>query len=118
MVLLINNQAVKNGDVTSFRQFSELNISCSAINSRPLVSIKVLDTSNNVFIPAIPSRGSVRNPLVVNSGDDIYQITLRVSLTPGFAAFNNIKRIVCIAENTTEPYQLANTIGVSLDFNS
>ncbi|CAF0937578.1 unnamed protein product [Brachionus calyciflorus] len=119
LTMSVNNRILKKGDVISFGLSSELTITCTAINSRPLVNIKVYDPVSEATLPAvIPLRNNTKNPLQFCDPFDVCQTVLQVTLTPGFATKFSIKNITCLATNRTSPYELASSLTYALDFNN
>lgn len=112
--LRINNVLVSSQQNISFGKNSEINITCAAINSRPMINLKIFDIKNNLSIPN--AKLSTTNPFQLCDAKQICLSTLVATLTVGFASINKIKQIGCSASNVTSPFELYTSNIYNLNF--
>lgn len=114
----MNNAVVSPGQAISFQNLSQLSIICTAVNSRPSVTMQIYDptTTNNIPLTRVPPTIAQPNPLAFCDNTLNCQAVLSTTLTPGFAATYKIKQVTCLAYNNTSPYNLNTSISFPLNF--
>ena len=101
----------------SFGNLSELIISCTSINSRPLVNMRIFNSATNISLPSIMTSLTSPNPLIFCSSDGNCIVSLKIKLTPGYAGVNNISSLACEISNFTNPFSLYSKVSNALYFN-
>ena len=114
--MYLNNKPLLQNQQISFGNSSQLIISCTSINSRPLVDIKIFNPKTNMSLPSIPSSAISPNPLIFCSSDGNCITSLKIKLTPGYAGFNNISSLACEIKNFTYPFSLYSKVIHQLEF--
>lgn len=118
LTLSVNNKALRPGEIISFGNLPNLSISCTAINSRPSVNLRIFGADSGANLPFIPANSRSSNPLLFCDSTEVCQSVLIVRLNPGFATKFSIRNITCLATNTTFPFELSTSVSHLLDFNS
>jgi hypothetical protein len=114
--VLVNNKRISATANITFGSSPQITITCTTVNS-PVISLRIVNLRNNNSLPLVPSKPTAPNPIQFCS-NDVCATTVNVILTPGYARFNTVKQIACIAENKTNPFDLYSQITYNLDFNS
>ena len=107
------NKILFTGNVISFQSAPSLDILCISINSRPGVSLTIVNTMNNLTLPQ--TLENPQNPFQICDARNICQTQLQITLTPGYIYWNNINSITCYAYNNTAPLEIHNSITYLLD---
>ncbi|RNA02881.1 von Willebrand factor type EGF and pentraxin domain-containing 1 [Brachionus plicatilis] len=116
--LLALFMVLRPGEIISFGSLPSLSISCTAINSKPSVNLRIFDARSGANLPLIAATNpGSSNPLQFCDSTEVCQAVLIVNLNPGFAAKFSIRNITCSAINQTSPFELFTSISHTLDFN-
>jgi hypothetical protein len=114
----VNNVIVPLGNNITFGNYSQINISCAAANSRPGVAMFVGDVPRNLSLPLLYLGANQQNPIIFSSGNSIFSQVTQVYLTPGWAYWNRTTEVTCLVQNMTVPYNFSYSVSYPLIFNS
>lgn len=114
--LLVNDVALSGNDSINFGNATQISITCTAVNSRPSVTLQILDPTTSVPLPLVASTLADPNPVTFCDSSSNCNAILRATLTPGFASVYNLKRVGCLAFNNTSPFNLTTSISFPLNF--
>jgi hypothetical protein len=111
----VNNKATAVRSQISFGNMTELNITCFSMNSRPIVRLRVFEnlTNKNLLSRTLPP--TIPNPNQICSLNTVCQTAFQVSITPGWAYWNNVNKIICSGENSTIPYDLRTADEINIE---
>jgi hypothetical protein len=104
IVLTVDNQIIDQNNTIIFNYGDQYTIICSAVNSKPNVSLSIFDTNNGISL----SLNDQINPVSTNNCDQtsglctsIYQVIFQLS-----DIFNNMTSITCEAESVDSNFPL------------
>lgn len=116
LTLLVNDVALVGNQSISFGNATQLSITCTAVNSRPSVTLQILDPTSSVPLPLVRSTLADPNPVTFCDNSSNCNAILRATLTPGFASVYNVTRVACLAFNNTSPFNFTTSISYPLNF--
>lgn len=110
----VNSRTQLTSNPISFGTSTQLTLVCTAINSRPNVALNLFNVRNNVTLTLAPSRNNIANPFSSCDSNNLCLSSLTVTLTPGYAFWNNVTQVACSAENNTGLFSMYTSATFSL----
>lgn len=114
--MYVNNVLLNASSLIKFGSLPEILVRCESINSRPNVTVTIVETTKQVPLPLDTSPLNSRS--LCSSVTDKCTVIVTARLTPAYAAIYNVGSVTCLSENNTKPYDMSVKLTYGVEINS